>query len=97
MVYLLGLLFDSFIDWLQIGRRLWLRHPKQIDNLLLDVEKTLLYCWHVRLGLLLAENLGQNDPTLKFFFNGQQLETVESLNIVLSEVLKAGLASNGDS
>jgi hypothetical protein len=97
MVYLLGLLFDSFIDWLQIGRRLWFRHSKKIDNLLLNVEKTLFHCWHVRLRLLLADNLGLNDPTLKFFFDGEQLETVESLNIVLSEVLKTGLASYADS
>ena len=41
--------------------------------------------------------LGLCSSTSKFVFDGLELEAVESLDVVLSEVLKLGLASNTDS
>ena len=97
MIYLEGLSFNAFIDRLQIGRWLRLGHAKQVDNLLFNVKQPLFHSWHASRIRFLREMLGLCSSTSKFVFDGLELEAVKSLDVVLTEVLKFGLASNTDS
>jgi hypothetical protein len=72
------------------------RHPKQVDDLLLNIEESLLHSRHVRLGLL-AHYLGFVASNTKLIFDGLKFETVESLDVVLSKVLEFSFSSNTDS
>jgi hypothetical protein len=96
MIYLKGLPLIAFIDRLYIG--LWLRpaESKQIDNLLFNVEKSLFHSRHLRVIITHKFKQCISISVLKFLLNGLEFEAVESMDVVLGEVLKLGLPSNTD-
>ena len=95
-IYLKCLPLYAFIDRLYIG--LWLRpaESKKVNNLLFDVEKSLFHCWHLRVIITHKFKKCISIGVLQFLFNGLEFEAVESMDVVLGEVLKLGLTSNTD-
>jgi len=70
-----------------------------VTNLLFNVEQPLFHRGRLRLIGLITHNLGLAiiaAASVKFLFNRLEFEAVESVDVVLGEVLKLVLPSNTD-
>jgi hypothetical protein len=95
-IYLKCLPLNAFIDRLYIGLWLRLAESKQVNNLLFDVEQSLFHSWHLRVIITHKFKQCISISVLQFLLNGLEFEAVESMDVVLGEVLKLGLTSNTD-
>jgi hypothetical protein len=81
---LLALVLNLLLERLELNDRL----AVEVDYLLLNLEQSLLNCWHVSLShyrnfLLIFVRMRAN-----FVLDGLQFEPVKCLNILLGEILK---------